>query len=255
MSERINVNGVFREPPEVASLVNGVWRKHKKIFININGVFRNTFNKKERPLVVKHFIIEYALNKFRKHPDFPTLRYNRKIPYKFQINKYNYLSNLDLNEKSLLFEYNNSKYEEEGIIMFEGHIYLVTLADEKIDIGQIPIDYRLHDINLTISYEVVDENYGYEVFGWNSIFSANQFIHSKGKPDVINQYHSRVNDMIIAPEWKRNEDYNPTLDIGIARDMTHPNKNMIGSRGVMTHTIYDIKVNGESKPFQIEIIE
>ena len=252
MSERINVNGVFREPPEVASLINGVWRKHKKIFTNINGVFRNIYQKEEKPFVCKGFILRYKLNKFRKHPDFPNLKYNKNIPVNFQLTEDTRLNN-DITPKSVIFEYNNQNYPQEGTVMYEGHLYIITLANEEIDVGEIPVDSRLHDQNITVSYETIDENYGYEVHGWNSIFSTNQFLHSSGKPDVINQHHDRINDRILHPIWKHGSDSNATCDIGIVRDMTHPDKNMIGTRGHLTHTIYDIKFNNESKPFIIEI--
>ena len=263
----VSVNGVMREPSEISSLVNGVWRSSNKVFANINGVFRNTFNcndewHQQQSMLVKGFIIKYKLNKFKKHSRFPSLRYNRKIPFTLKLSENDRVifndklqTESDLNEKSMIFEYDNTAYEQEGILMYEGHIYLVTNTNEEIDIALSPIDYRLFNNKLTISCETVDENYGYNTFGWNSIFSNSQFIHSKGKPDVINQYHNRNNNFIISPEYKRIQNFNSTLDIGIARDMTSPINNMIGSRGFMTHTFYDIKFNNEPKPFKIEIVE
>jgi len=214
-----NINGVFRQAPEVSSKINGIWRKHKKIFEKLNGIFRKVYDDEGHldTFIVKDFIVRYKLNKFRKHPEFPNLRYNKNIPHNFQLSGES-VNELDLSPKSVIFEYNNQNYNEEGLLMYEGNIYLRTISNEEIDIGEIPIDYRLFEHDITISCETVDENYGYEIHGWNSIYSSEQFLHSSGIPNVINQYHNRVNDLIISPEWKRNENYNTTLDIGIARE-------------------------------------
>lgn len=249
---QFNINGVLRKPPEVASLINGVWREQKDIYSNINGVFRSAYKKEEKPFVCKGFLIKYWLNKFRHHFDYPKLKYNKNIPYNFRIGDPS-INNFDLTPKSVVFEFNNQNYEEEGIVMYEADIYLITLANEKIDIGESPLDYRLHNHKIIINCEIIDENYGYYVAGWNSIFSDNQFIEPSGKPIITNQHHYVIPDLQVAPEYKRDKDFNGTLDIGIARDMTSPEKNMIGTRGIFTHVINQILFNGEPKPFIIEI--
>ena len=51
----------------------------------------------------------------------------------------------------------------------------------------------------------------------------------------------------------RDEYFDSVSTIGIARDMQTPVNNMVGSYGVLSHTIFSINLNGKDMPFMMAI--
>lgn len=97
------------------------------------------------------------------------------------------------------------------------------------------------------------ETYGYYMAGWNSIFSTNSFIASANFPDRgPDQNTQSIRSYIILPSNIRDNDFSSIASIGIARNVTQPENNMVGSYGYIDQTIEEIIVNGVNKPFVVE---
>ena len=266
------INGVSRDSRESYSKVNGVWRKNFETWSKFNGVWRlnnNPFN----PNRIIGFKLVYTLNANRIHHDIPRLKYNPKIPHVFKLTG-DSIGNLDLTHKGVIFEYKRDETEEEGIVMYEGRLYAILDTDEEynvclmygnndnkqhedemvsefVDIYEASV---VHDVDIKLTGYVAFEDYGYYFAGWNSLFNTKPFIDKTIQPDkTLYKKKLDVNLYNIHPMCERDEYFDSVSSIGVARDLETPIYNMIGSHGVLDHTITRISLNGVDMPFIVEI--
>lgn len=267
------INGVWRELWTSHVKIDGVWRE-SNVLTMVNGVWRENHTHLLEEKDIIGFRIVYKKSETKKHPDFPHLSYNHKIPVNVRLGG-DSIGSMDLHLKSIIFEYFRENPEEEGILMYEGHLYAVLNNNIIVDIGnsqnnsnderrnpEIPgiseIWYtdRLNPLSIQIQgYELYESN-GYYMNGWNSLFEKDNFLDPTDYPDK--EYHKnihRLNSYNILPLDKRIDDFRAIANIGIARDMTSEVHNMIGSYGVLDQTIEIIWVNGVKKPFTMEIYD
>lgn len=273
----VKINGVFREVKHQYVKVNGVFREVKNQYVKVNGVFRSTMKQEDQPVPpttedrlkesdIKGFKLIYKLNKSKTHSDFPNLYYNEKIPYNISITGVNY-NGMNLTDKSVLFEFNRKKYREEGIICYDAELYAITndnIEYNVTSISNIPPDisdikyYKLFkNLTISINMKYIWELFGYNLYGWNNLFIKDKFEYHLDPYKPITPGGRKsidlTNFIILQPE-KRSNNYSNIASIGIARAIKTPNNNMVGSKGILDHTISDIMVNGVKKPFLIEIL-
>jgi len=66
--------------------------------------------------------------------------------------------------------------------------------------------------------------------------------------------YTRIKQLILIPHKRRSNDFVPYARIGICRALK-PYETMMGSYGIIDHTIEAITVNGVQKPFSIEVYD
>ncbi len=272
-----NINGVWRTIQTPLVNINGVWRD-SDVMVRHNGVWREQHNSrlKERDIIGFRMVYKYVENAL--HPEFPNLKPNKKVPAEVQLTGEN-TGSMDLTEKGIVFRYVREGYKDdpaylgwkdEGLLKYEGRMYAVLTDDTILDIpacttsnvsldqqyGSIPyyMTNLFSDMVITLEAWVTYESYGYYMNGWNNLFYKEPFIDPTNYPDKdLHKNIKTLNSYIILPVEKRNRTFDSVASIGIARNMTSAENNMIGSYGALSHTIFNITVNGVPKPFVIEL--
>lgn len=268
MPSLVNINGVWRESKSYVN-INGVLRDSSSM-ISVNGVLREVASTEKNITEedIKSFIISYLPNKNIKHKDFPWLKYNEKVPGHISLTG-DISGEVNLNDKGVEYQYDRNdiihevivENKEEGIKMYESHIYAVLQDDTPIDICCIDtIDEnhslgndKITNLKINIQATLIYEANGYYMAGWNSICNKNQFIITDDDPRSPGKSFKYLNNYPLLPVSKRDKDFQPLAQIGIARDVTNDGNNMVGSYGVLDHTIHWITVNDIKKPFVVEI--
>lgn len=248
MPSYVNVNGVLRESSTAVN-VNGVLRE-PSTYVNVNGVLRESSNTKVTEERIKYFKLVYTVNKKIKHPDFPKLEYNPKIPVRLMVTGEEN-NQVNLNFKGVELEYDRNKIDQEGILAYDAHLYAILTNDTPIDVCCIR---NLNDLKIQIQATILYEANGYFVAGWNSLFNTDQFISILPDPWADRKY-KYINSYSILPEEDRDEKYSSIGQIGIARDMHNDGDNMVGSYGLIDQTIHWITVDGIKKPFIVEVYD
>lgn len=266
------INGVYRNVWAPYVNINGVWRQ-VDAWGCVNGVWRQTFDHTIYESDIVGFRVIYKLMNRAIHPKHPDLKMNNNLPVTVALTGNN-ISVMDGSPKGIVFEYFQEDYTQEGITVYKGDLYAILSNDQLINVGmtkstavddgRIPSDIpgideswstdKLANLSITIDGYIVYESNGYHMDGWNSFFSKKHFLDESVYPDKEPHKNSlQVNAYVITPIEERDVDFDPSSYIGIARNMTSPVGNMIGSYGVLDHTISTIKVNGVSKPFIVEL--
>jgi hypothetical protein len=252
-----NMNGVMRNI-DIRTMIDGVWRTSHRYEITEEDI--------------TGFRLIYKLNKEKKYPGLDHIKFNHRLPIHFRLTGEDTYG-INFRSKGVVYEYDHIG-SEEGIICYEANLYAVLSHDEdrliNVSYGDIVneeniviipsiIDStninRLYNLTIHIKAYTLYEANGYHINGWNSIFDTYQFIdHSDISQDIEERKRNeQMIPRIILPIANRAETYYPLACIGIARDMTSTEFNMVGSHGVLDHTIDFIEVNGVTKPFSIEI--
>jgi hypothetical protein len=245
MPSLVNINGIIREQKSYTN-INGILRESNS-YVNVNGILRESSKRVVKEEDIKYFCFSYLPNRTIKHLDFPNLSYNPNIPALLSTTGENN-DTWNYNFKGVEFEYDRRDVTEEGILMYECHLYAVLQDDYPIDVCCIS---DLNDLKIELQATLIYESNGYYIAGWNSMFSTKQFLDNKAKTEDRDfQY---VNTYKILPADDREETYYPVAQIGIARDMYTKGVNMVGSYGLLDHTVHWITVNGINKPFKFEV--
>lgn len=264
-----NINGVWREVWSTHVKVNGVWRE-SDVLTKVNGVWRESYNHLLEEKDIIGFRIVYKRSYTKKHLDFPNLSYNPNIPVSVHLAG-DSIESMDTHSKSIIFEYFREQANEEGILMYEGNLYAVLVNGQIINVGnsisssddnrvnenisEIWNTDKLNTLSIQLQGYVMYDYNGYYMNGWNSLFSTEQFLDCINHPDQNNHKNIYRLNTCILPIESRSETFSSISSIGIARDMTSKENNMIGSYGVLDHTIEFIYVNNVAKPFVIELYD
>lgn len=266
------VNGVWRNLWSSQAMVNGVWRDLDS-WSNVNGVWRENFQHHIEESEIIGFRLVYRFIDQVKHPDFPHLPVNKKIPYNFKLTG-EHIGVMDMTTKGVLFQYFREGYPEEGVVVYRGDLYAYLLGERLVNVGmaisEVGKDARipgntpgitefwstnkLNKISININGYVLYDSSGYFMSGWNSLFSTNQFLDQSNYPDKgPHKNRFQLNSYNILPIGSRENTFDSAAYIGIARDMSSETNNMIGSYGDLDQTISSITVNGLPRPFVVEI--
>ena len=268
-----NVRGVFRDTWSVHTNVNGVWRDIDQ-YVNVNGVYRQLYKHSIEESDIIGFRMVYKRLDSITHPDHPDLLVNHNLPVKMDLTG-DTAGNMDTNQKGVVFQYDRTEYEKEGICVYKGDLYAVLTNNEIVNIGltvssvipdtRIPgipavgdawSTNKLEHLNIEIDAYILYESNGYHMSGWNSLFGKTQFTDPTDFPDTLDYKKIyQLNSYNILPIDSRDELFDSSAYIGIARDMHSDEANMVGSYGVIDHTICEIRVNGIVKPFVFEIYD
>lgn len=272
MPASVNINGVWRDVWSGHAMINGVWRDLES-WTNVNGVWRETFKHDIIEADIVGFRLVYKFMEVAKHPDYPNLSVNKNLPINVKLTG-EAAGSINMNQKGIAFEYFHDDYPTEGIAVYRGDLYAVLTNNEIVNIGltisdaasdkRIPGNVpginetwatnKLAKLSIQIVGYVLYESYGYYMAGWNSLFSTNQFIATGKYPDQgPHKNKLQLNSYDILPIENRVDTFDSAAYIGIARDMTSEVNNMIGSYGVLDHSIFSITVNGVPKPFVVEL--
>lgn len=264
------VNGEQRGTHDVSVKVGGEWR-HCSQYTKINGEWKQIHSPNYSCNDIIGFRLVYEkCNMFKKHPNFENLTVNHNIPVDFELTG-DTTGIMSEHPKGVIFEYERTQPEDEGISMYEGRLLAVLSNMQVIDVCQtgngehrivsnIPgtpeiwWTNKLDNLNIEIEATVAYESYGYYMAGWNSLFSLDQFLDQTNtavNKDNKNSYN--INSYNILPVGDRCDTFDKIASIGIARDMHTQGLNMVGSHGNISQTIHWIKVDGIIKPFVIEI--
>ena len=272
-----NINGVWRNLSTPFVNINGVWRE-SDVMINAGGVWREQHPRELDESDILGFRLVYKLVEDAYHPEHPMLRTNRGIPSEIRLTG-EHVGYMDTTNKGIIFRYLREGYKDdpaylgwkyEGLLKYEAHLYAVLIDESVVDIissttpaterilphGSIPhyITNKFSKLDITMEAWVVYESYGYYMNGWNSLFNKDQLLDPTRYPNKeLHKNMKHLNSYIILPVEKRDKAFDSVASIGIARDMTSEDTNMVGSYGTLTHTIFDINVNGVSKPFVVEL--
>lgn len=272
MPVSMKINGVWRDLWSSQAMINGVWRDLES-WVNINGVWRESFKHNIEESDIIGFRMIYKLMNVAKHPDYPKLTVNKDLPVIVTLSGKNQ-GKMDGSTKGILFQYSNEEYEKEGIIVYRGDLYAELATGQIVNVGMSISDVgcdvrtpgnipgmieswstnKLGKLSITMNGYVLYNATGYSMAGWNSLFNKNQFIDPSDHSDQ-GPYKNKLqlNSYNILPIENRIDSFDSAAYIGIARDMTSDTGNMIGSHGVLDHTITAIYVDGVSKPFVVEL--
>lgn len=257
------INGVWRKMRSNATLINGVWRNNNN-FMTVNSVVRSIHNHEISEDEILGFKVIYKLSHTMTHPNYPNLSFNNDIPATLSLTGSN-IGVMDTSKKGVLYQYSNKYPDIEGIKMYEGTLYAILLDESYINIGK-KVDEsdsdeewsgsRFSNTVIEIDGRILFEDNGYFIDGWNSLFTKINYLDKSYFPNK--DYNSYIKPLLnhkIYPIGARDNDFGSIAKIGIARDMSTSKKNMVGSYGLLDHTISSIKVNGIIKPFVIEIYD
>ena len=252
----VNVNGIIRRGNNTSIMTNGVWRKSTEL-VNANGVWRNVSFKEEIIYgnQIDGFELVYYRSKDTIYDDYPTLRNNPNLPTRFHITSESPINEFNDVEKSVIFEYSNNEPSLEGLCVYKG----VLFARLKNRYSLYPISNMLDstlsiepDMNIYIQGYTLCEPYGPPPLGWNRLFTSENNLATEWNAD---KSIVPFNSYVILPSYHRSQTYDFESYIGIARNMSDRYSNMVGSHGILDHTITKIMLNGESMPFKISIFE
>lgn len=265
------INGVWRELWNPTPNINGVVRD-SNIFTKINGVTRTIYSATMDPSDIIGFRMVYMPADLQ-HPKFPYLKYNGNIPAYLSYTG-GPIKRMDTTSKGVILHYTNEKWWEEGTIAWEGKLYAQLMNGEIVDVvnskdtvgsdervpTNIPgseqawLSSKIMGFTILMNYTTSYNAYGFQTFGWNSMFNVNEFIdESKFSDRGPNKKDESQNSYNILPTIRRSDMFDSVARIGIARDMNSKDDNMIGSYGTMSQDIHSIRLNGEIKPFIVEL--
>ena len=221
---------------------------------------------------IKEFQFVYFRNDWIKHPERPNLTTNDSIPHIIDIAGNHQRASLD--EKGIIFRYERFG-DITGKILYEGHLYAVTLDDEWIDVGLSNYTKTAHDQVFYFPYNEKKRvwisakikkldiqsvmTHGYEGFrfyqyGWNRVFTTTDFLMPEN-PGIRALQEVRSipeSDRILQPVPKRSKIFYPVALIGVARDLKEDNS-MYGSTGRLFHNIEKVFIGKNQAPFNIQV--
>lgn len=257
MATPVNINGVYRTVWPSRVMIDGVWRSDDS-YAMINGVWRKTYEHNISSANIIGVRIIYVRDPVARSDEYPSLKSTKQLPVRMTLTG-DTRGNMDLVKKGVIFEYDHDHPTWEGICMYCATMYVELAGGTLLAVNprtgpNLWDTPELCDTTIQVSgYEFYD-SYGYYISGWNSIFHKTQFtkdenFHDKSqvkKFNLLNQYD-------ILPAMTRDDNFDSGISIGIARSLRADGLNMVGSYGVLDHTYREILVNGEPKPFVIEI--
>lgn len=265
------VNGVWRETWANYSRVNGVWRANNN-YTRVNGIMRRVSMYDVEESDIAGFRMIYIPNRSLKHPSHPHLEFNEMLPIRARLTG-DVSGEFTTDPKGIIFEYSNDLPEEQGIYVFEGNLFMVLMDNTLINVGQatdnvgdewrydpgIPSiseawnSARPRNLSIQIDIQMMYEDYGFYIAGWNRCFTSNDHIDLSSFPDESDHKKSvSLNSYSMLPVYRRESTFIPNAYIGIARDMDSRHANMNGSHGMLDQTIHSIRVDGIKKPFIVE---
>lgn len=253
MSIHNKINEVWRNVWSSHVRINGVWRD-LDASVKIDGVWRDTYKSMLNPEEILGFHLVYTFLEDKTHPDHPSLHATHDLPVTFDLTGES-IGNMDYTEKGVILEYTNDYPYKEGIVAYGAHLYAELLDGLYIDIADSESwsSSRTSNLDITIMGQTFHNCHGFYTAGWNNLFSTEENIidtaelHGDGETSLV-----RLERYPILPLSSRDENYSPVSCIGIARDMHTAGKNMVGSYGVISHTISHIYLEGVAKPFVVE---
>lgn len=268
------VNGKQHEVWSQHVKVNGEWRKCQQ-FVKVNGLWRKVYSPEINPDDIVGFKIVYKLcSKNSSFQQYPDLKVNYNLPVEFGLTGTN-KGHMDIDEKGVILEYKNDFPDMEGIIMWEANLFAILKNNVYINIGKSkPLGSederitkeesqtyeswatdKLSIFSISIQGYLTHESYGYYTSGWNSLFQTENCIDPTiYENNKLTVYRKTIESYNLLPIENRDNIWEETAKIGIARDMKSKWNNMVGSHGKFDQTIQSIWLNGIEKPFTIEII-
>lgn len=265
----INVNGEPRRVSNIYANIDGDWRS-TTVFANIDGSFTMIDDFCITEEMITGFKIIYVSDHDAIHTALPNLRYNPNIPASLSLTGQS--SEMDTEHKGVIFQYTNdnepdqiSNNEQEGILKYQARIYAILRTGLIIDVTSANDDMvqprstekynsnRLGNLDIKICMKIGYVVNGIHTDGWNSLFDTSNHIGNLSQGHEFEQAESPAEYISIFPSSNRKDSFSEVAEIGIARDLHTPDKNMIGSHGNFTHDYSEILVDGVSKPFSIEI--
>lgn len=267
------VNGEQKQAWALNVKIGDSWRPANQ-YVKVDGEWKLSHSHSFDPVnnIIGFRLIYKRCNTNKKYDALPHLNVNYNIPCNMRLTG-DITNEMNMNQKGVVFEYSNKLPDEEGILMYEGVLYALcsngqlidicnpTDTEERIIINNIPTVTEVwrtnrfpRDMKIILQGYLLYESNGFNFFGWNSLLSNNQFIDNTTFPTDLDKNIYEMNSYNILPITDRDYQFSEFSSIGIARDI-HSDINMVGSYGILDHTIYWIKVNDIKKPFVIEVYE
>ncbi|MCM1222308.1 MAG: hypothetical protein NC548_48360 [Lachnospiraceae bacterium] len=267
-----NIDGVWRPCWINYAKINGVWRTTES-WAKINGVWRETHRYEITADDILGFRMVYVRSDDIRHPDHPDLGFNNEIP-RTVVASGEHPGYMDLTPKGILFHYDRDRFKEEGTIVYKGKLYAVLLDEQLVDVCAsldpsasedrihtgIPehdvawVTQRMTNVDIQVDGYVRYEAEGYNFCGWNRFFSTEDFISRESYVDKdMKQDSLIVEDYQLYPPTVRPDKFYDSCIIGIAREIDQTENNMVGSHGSLSQDIHMISVNGQPKPFVVEV--
>ena len=265
-----NIDGTWRDVQSAHVRINGVWRS-TDFWTRIKGIYRMAYTgASELAMDLVGFRIQYQIDPTIRYPSLPHLTYNERLPVSANITGA-VGDEMTLEEKSIIYQYRNTDVDQEGILVYRGTLYGVTYLGTLIDLGALESDpsqdgYRFDQnqpdarnqtegVSIAIYGSILHESYGYFTSGWNQFLRDTSCIDVEPRMDFsVYRLTERMEGDSVLPLANRRKDYSPLIRIGIARNLTKADENMIGSFGVFDHTVSKIYLNGNTMPFSMEIL-
>lgn len=257
MPTSVNINGTYRKVWPSRVCVDGVWRPDDS-YVKVNGVWRKTHEHNISIDTIIGVRIIYTRDAGAKSSLYPKLRSTKELPVRMSLTGET-RGHMDLIEKGVVFEYETDPPYLQGICMYRGIMY-IEFADGTL----LPINARsnpnlwdapeLYGTSIRMDGYEFYESYGFWVNGWNTVFHKKHHLKDYD-PDSDFPYKMfrYMNNYEILPKIDQDEEFSSDISIGIAREVFDSERNMAGSYGVLDHSYKAIYVNGEAKPFVIEI--
>lgn len=269
------VNGVWREVWSAHVKVNGEWRDID-IRPRVNGFWRLSHRHTLTSDDIKALRFIYSPNTKIRHDTFFELDPNPKMPVTMTVSGIN-AGKYSLYPKGVILNYERFGYEE-GIRVYDGHLYIELENGCFIDVGrskntgrnndderypgptreikEVWATNRIKDMDIRMKYYTLYETFRYNMYGWNSFFSTYNFLPENPRIEDSSdrKKYNPEKQLILIPHKRRSNDFVPYARIGICRALK-PYETMMGSYGIIDHTIEAITVNGVQKPFSIEVYD
>ena len=261
-----NINNTWRALWTSHVNINGIWRD-SDVVNNVNNVWRESHRHELTADDILGFRLIYFMDPNPRHPLTPHLRLNLNLPVRFDTTG---STVMDSSEKGVAYQFWSPSYEE-GILKYDGILYAVLRNGALLNVGADPIigdDPRFSLPNIEresftssrleeglsicihgltfVQRTYFDHEAERDIVGWNRVFV------NEDNFEIENFYPREPR--IILPISYRSDNYQPNIEVGIARNISTADNNMLGTNGVMYHTIYSMRLNGDIKPFTVEIV-
>ena len=249
-------DGKFEQLKAPVVMVDGQL-KNADIYTKVNNEIRIIYGRVSANDIAGFKLI-YTLDNTKQHNVLDHLKYNSDIVY--NINTTDGGNIYNLNSKGIIFDFDELRYDE-GIIFYEGVLYAILNNGMLLQLTNNSIsnlkDKRVlvteaMEFTLCATYETRYEIRGYNMYGWNKMFSSNTFLPKSNDTKELKSESLLYDDTTIYSD-KLKEKVG-LCEIGIACDTHNKDVHMIGTKGTLSQFVYQITVNEEPKPFTIEII-
>lgn len=250
----VKIDGIWKKAVSAHAKIGKEWHD-AQIFSKSGG----KWDMNDMTLNIKGIKIVYRLAPMAEqyNPLTPHLFYNPNLPARFFIGGES--SDYNFHYQGVTLRYWAHSDYEEGVQKYKGSIYLVLENGREFEISRPneldPIFDGMKIDFFGLGFTQRDGDHR-TLIGWNSILTDEQ--HLKDTIISKDEYYTHIINGMYPFDptvviGDRPENYQPYLDIGIARNTSRVEYNMLGTQGFIDQTIFQVRLNNVPIPFLVVI--